>query len=163
MGEHVFGSGLGVVCTRVDVLGSFWSWLVEEDLFHATLRFLFQLAERKAARSILGIWGCSCEAMWFKTAAPPRATRHIALRARSWRVPVLRLISILRFWISEVWLKQNLNLKGWDSHVHREFPGKPESSNLSMDIIISRAIGRSCAANRGERVPPLPKPAGAAA
>ena len=31
-------------------------------------------------------------------------------------------ISVLRFWISEGRLKQNLNVKGWNSHVHREFP-----------------------------------------
>ena len=51
-------------------------------------------------------------------------------------------ISVLRFWIQRVWLKQNLNIKGWNSHVHREFPGKLESSNLSMDDL-SREIGRT--------------------
>ena len=41
-----------------------------------------------------------------------------------------------------VWLKLNLNIKGWNSHVHREFPGKLESSNLSREIH-SREIGRN--------------------
>ena len=31
--------------------------------------------------------------------------------------------------------------KGWNSHVHGEFPGKFESSNLSRDNL-SREIGR---------------------
>ena len=38
-------------------------------------------------------------------------------------------------------LKQNLNLKGWNSHVHRAFPGKLESNNLSIEIP-SREIRR---------------------
>ena len=41
-----------------------------------------------------------------------------------------------------VWLKHNLNIKGWNSHVHRGFPGKFESSNLSRDNV-SGEIGRS--------------------
>ena len=40
-----------------------------------------------------------------------------------------------------VWLKQNLNLKGWNSHVHGESPGISESANLSRDNL-SREIGR---------------------
>ena len=39
-----------------------------------------------------------------------------------------------------VWLKQNLTLKGWHSHVHRKFPGKCESNNLSRSNL-SREIG----------------------
>ena len=39
------------------------------------------------------------------------------------------------------WLNHNLNLKGWDSHVHRGFPGKFDSSNVSGDNIC-RGIGR---------------------
>ena len=31
-------------------------------------------------------------------------------------------------------LKRNLNFKGWNSHVHREFPGDYESTNLSREI-----------------------------
>ena len=41
-----------------------------------------------------------------------------------------------------VWLKHNLNLKGWNSHAHRGLPGKFESSNLSRDDM-SREIGRT--------------------
>ena len=41
-----------------------------------------------------------------------------------------------------------LNLDGWNSHVHRGFPGKFESSNVSRDNI-SREIGRT-ARNRGD-------------
>ena len=33
----------------------------------------------------------------------------------------------------KVLLKHNLNYKGWNSHIHRGFPGKFESSNLSRD------------------------------
>ena len=36
----------------------------------------------------------------------------------------------------------NINCKGWNSHVHRGFPGKSESSNLSRDNV-SREIGRT--------------------
>ena len=43
-----------------------------------------------------------------------------------------------------VLLKHNLNSKGWNSHVHRGFPGKFESSNVSRDNV-SREIGRSTA------------------
>ena len=38
------------------------------------------------------------------------------------------------------WLQHNLNLKGWNSHAHRGFPGKFESSNVSRDNV-SREIG----------------------
>ena len=37
---------------------------------------------------------------------------------------------------SRIWI-----LRGWNSHVHREFPGKLESSNLNREIL-SRKIGR---------------------
>ena len=30
-------------------------------------------------------------------------------------------------------LKQSLDLKGWNSRIRREFPGNPESTNLSRD------------------------------
>ena len=40
-----------------------------------------------------------------------------------------------------VWLKHNLNSKGWNSKDQRAFPGKFESSNLSRDNV-SREIGR---------------------
>ena len=33
-------------------------------------------------------------------------------------------------------LKQNLNYKGWNSHVHRELFGNLESSNLSREMFI---------------------------
>ena len=41
-----------------------------------------------------------------------------------------------------VWLKHNLNLKGWNFQAHRGFSGKFESSNVSGDNV-SREIGRS--------------------
>ena len=44
--------------------------------------------------------------------------------------------------VKGVRLKRNLNLKGWDSHVHRGFPGRFESSNISRDNV-SREIGRT--------------------
>ena len=53
----------------------------------------------------------------------------------------MRPISELGFWISEaqrVSLKQNLNVKGWKSQAHREFPGKFESSNLSRIMLVGR-------------------------
>ena len=37
--------------------------------------------------------------------------------------------------------KHNLNSKGWNSHVHRGFPGNSESTNLSRGL--SREIGRT--------------------
>ena len=40
------------------------------------------------------------------------------------------------------WLKQNLDSKGWNSHVHREVPGKFEPTNRSRDNL-SREIGRT--------------------
>ena len=50
----------------------------------------------------------------------------------------VRPISLLTMWISEGW---TLNLKGWNFQVHRGFPGKCESSNVSRDNV-SREIGR---------------------
>ena len=38
-------------------------------------------------------------------------------------------------------LEHNLNSKGWNSDVHREFPGNFDSSNVSRDHD-SRGIGR---------------------
>ena len=49
------------------------------------------------------------------------------------------------YWYSgfqRVWLKQNLQFKGWNCHVRKEFPGKFESINLSRDNL-SREIGRT--------------------
>ena len=55
----------------------------------------------------------------------------------------VRPVSVLRFWIFQrVRLEQNLNFEGWSSHVHGEFPGKFESTNLSRDNL-SREIGRA--------------------
>ena len=39
-------------------------------------------------------------------------------------------------------LKRHFNFKGWNSHVHRESPGKFESTHLSRDNL-SREIGCS--------------------
>ena len=44
--------------------------------------------------------------------------------------------------LRRVGLKHNLDLKGWNSQVHREVPGKFESSNVSRDNV-SRGIGRT--------------------
>ena len=41
----------------------------------------------------------------------------------------------------KVWLEQNLDFKEWNSHVHRGFPGKFESSNPNRDNV-SREMGR---------------------
>ena len=47
----------------------------------------------------------------------------------------------------------HLNSKGWNSHVHRGFPGKFEASNLSRDNV-SREIGRNALiANCNDRRP----------
>ena len=49
---------------------------------------------------------------------------------------------VLALWISfSFCLKHNLNFKGWNSHVRREFPGKFESRNASRRNV-SRRIGR---------------------
>ena len=41
-----------------------------------------------------------------------------------------------------VWLQHNVDVKGRNSHVHRGFPGKLDSSNVSRDNV-SREIGRT--------------------
>ena len=53
----------------------------------------------------------------------------------------VRPISLLRFWISEGLSQFSIKYKGWNSHVHREFPGNFESLNLSRNNI--REIGRT--------------------
>ena len=53
----------------------------------------------------------------------------------------IRPISLVTLWISGVWLKHNLNLKGWNSQAHRDYPGEFESSNVSRGNV-SRSIGR---------------------
>ena len=55
----------------------------------------------------------------------------------------IRPISLLRLWISEGSTHAELKFKGWNSHVHREFPGKFESTNLGRDHL-RRAIGGIC-------------------
>ena len=54
--------------------------------------------------------------------------------------PVLiRPISILRLWISEgLTLKQNFNIKGWNSHVHRNFPDVSSQAILAGIILVGR-------------------------
>ena len=45
-----------------------------------------------------------------------------------------------------VLLNRNLNCKGWNSHVHGDFPGSFESINLSRDKLssnLSREVGRN--------------------
>ena len=56
-------------------------------------------------------------------------------------VRAVRPISLLRFWVSWVWLNQNLNSTGWNSHIQWEWSGNLESTNLSRDNL-SREIGR---------------------
>ena len=70
------------------------------------------------------------------------ARRMQTCNAGNARGKQLRPISALRFWICEGWLKHNLNLKGWNSHVHRGFPWTFESNNLSRENR-SREIGRT--------------------
>ena len=70
-----------------------------------------------------------------------RTTSQITMR-RSAQKMWVRPISVLRFWISER-LKHNLTFKGWNSHVHREFPGNYESTDLSRDNL-SRKMWASC-------------------
>ena len=53
----------------------------------------------------------------------------------------VRPISLLDSGFQRVCLERNLHLKGWNSHVHRGFPGKFESSNVSRDNV-SRETGR---------------------
>ena len=43
-----------------------------------------------------------------------------------------------------------LIIKGWNSHIHREFPGHLKSNNLSREIL-SREIGRSSVTSAGAR------------
>ena len=43
-----------------------------------------------------------------------------------------------------------MNVKGWNSHVHRGFPGKLESSKVSRDNV-SREIGRDTGVPGGSR------------
>ena len=45
--------------------------------------------------------------------------------------------------LQRVSLRQNLDFEWWNSHVHREFLGKFESTHLSRDNL-SRQIGRTC-------------------
>ena len=47
-------------------------------------------------------------------------------------------------------LKHNLNFNRWNSHVHRGFPGKFESTNLSRDDL-SGEIGRRRAGRQAGR------------
>ena len=65
----------------------------------------------------------------------------------------VRPISVIRFWISEgLTQAESLNLKGWNSHAHRELPGNPESTNLSRDNL-SREIGRTGCCREGFTCP----------
>ena len=53
----------------------------------------------------------------------------------------MRPISVQNSEFQRVWLRQNLNLKGWDSHVHRESPGNLESTNLSWESLLLWRLG----------------------
>ena len=65
--------------------------------------------------------------------SPPRSFKLV-------RPSTLPPISALSFWIPEGLTQAESNLKGWNSHVHSEFPINVESSNLSRDNL-SREIG----------------------
>ena len=66
-----------------------------------------------------------------KAKLPPAGARRISPKA-DLRTKILNFRGLLQ---------QNLDFKGWNSRVHREFPGKLESTNLSRDTR-SREIGR---------------------
>ena len=75
---------------------------------------------------------------------------YIILRSTSVSLSASPCYGKSPYWDSgfqRVWFEHNLNSKGWNSHVHREFPGKFESSSLSRDNV-SREIGRT-SENRG--------------
>ena len=54
---------------------------------------------------------------------------------------MIRKISVQDSGLQIVLLKHNIDYEGWNSHVHREFPGNYESANLGRDNI-SGEIGR---------------------
>ena len=66
-----------------------------------------------------------------------RNTLHALTRGRAYGQSPYKHCGFRR-----VGLKHDLNLKGWNSQVHREVPGKFESSNVSGDNV-SREIGRT--------------------
>ena len=65
----------------------------------------------------------------------------LAPRPRGDSKTTANLRTILRLWISEGLTQANLDLKGWNSHVRREFPTKFESAILRLENL-SREIGR---------------------
>ena len=78
------------------------------------------------ARRLLGAVAL-LECSPFSISSTPRfllATAHRGVRANP----------LLTWWISEVRLEHNLNLQGWNSHVHRDFLGifVPESLTQAM-------------------------------
>ena len=80
-----------------------------------------------------------------------RHRQGVQERAPPWPAHGVRPISLLKMWILRVWLKDNLNWKGWNCHVHRVFSGMLESSNVSRDNV-SREIGRMNVGCRNERL-----------
>ena len=78
----------------------------------------------------------------------PRCNYYVPSIAPAWvpRHPVPRGLQrrgqspYWHYGFRRVWLKHNINSKGWNSQARREFPGKFESSNLNRDNL-SREIG----------------------
>ena len=69
----------------------------------------------------------------------------------------IRPISLLTLWISGVRLEHNLNLKGWDVHVPRDFLGIfPESLTQAM-LVGTMLIGRLGVKNNWRRTSLLGK------
>ena len=71
---------------------------------------------------------------------PSHTTHRNQSRMHAWHVYGQSLY--WHYGFQRVWLKHNINYKGWNFHVHREIPGKFESSNVSRRNV-SRRIGRT--------------------
>ena len=98
-----------------------------------------------------GPWGWWCCGPW------PRAPSPAARGAAASRADASQTTAS-PYWddgSQRVWLTLDLNVKGWNSQAHREFPGKFESSNLSRDNL-RREIGRMI--REGPRFITLRKP-----
>ena len=70
---------------------------------------------------------------WRNLLFSPVSGASFAARQGSPTQRPLRPISVLKFWMSEGLTQAESSFKGWNSHVHREFPRKFESRNLSRD------------------------------
>ena len=75
-------------------------------------------------------------------AAPARCLRGGRGGGKQMYHLLFGVFGIRIFGFRRVLLRKNLNLMGWNYHVHRGFPGMFESANLSRDNL-SREIRRS--------------------